>query len=71
MVTGIQRINGVGTIRRAYALLALLVALGVLVTPVQWYVAYLGHQRAKHRRAKLRRERRYGGRNTPETVNVT
>ncbi len=49
MTTASRSNNRIWTVRRVVAAVCLLVALGGLLTPVQWYLAYLGVQRAKRR----------------------
>lgn len=43
------------TCRRGVAIGALLLVVGVLLTPIQWYVAYRGLERPKRRRREERR----------------
>jgi hypothetical protein len=50
------------TRRRVVAGVLLLVAVGVVVTPVQWYAAYVRLRRAERRGPRARREGTWRGR---------
>jgi hypothetical protein len=49
MTTASRSNNRIWTVRRVVAAVCLLVVLGALITPIQWYLAYVGVQRAKRR----------------------
>lgn len=51
MSTAPHRTRRFWTCKRVVALVAALLVVGVLVTPVQWYVAYRGVRQEKQRRA--------------------
>jgi hypothetical protein len=48
-MTATQRNDCVPTRRPLLAIACLLVVLGIVTTPVQWYVAFLGVRRSKRR----------------------
>lgn len=48
-MTATQRNDRVPTRRRLLAIACLLVVLGIVTTPVQWHVAFLGVRRSKRR----------------------
>lgn len=59
MVTVTKRTVG-GVVRRAVALACLLLALGILITPVQWYIAHVRVRRGAAFAARRTRRVRTG-----------
>jgi len=68
MSTAIQTNERFWNWRRRVAVLLLLLAVGVLITPVQWYVAYVGLDGEKRRlRKQIQARDRNDARQTVQT----
>ncbi len=55
MASATQNNERLLTWQRAVVIVSLLIALGILITPVQWYIAYVGFQREKQQRKRQTR----------------